>query len=247
MKLLLIPPNDLLRHPIPNRMFHIAKRLAKKHEIILLSYTKHPLASDEVRRAFAGLEISPGRPVPAKNLGLYYVMNAAQIHGAVKNVLENGVDAVIHANILPSLIATQLAKKLKIPAIYDYLDYFPESASAYYTKGKWIVERGVWVITTRALRNSDVVIVPSYGIKAAIRKVIPHIPVYVIPNGVDAEVFKPIDQKTARKMLNLDTEYHLVLLQGSIDVWIDILQVLKAINKLRQQLDIGDTCGRFLT
>jgi len=31
--LVLIPPNDLLRHPISNRLFHIAKRLAKRHEI----------------------------------------------------------------------------------------------------------------------------------------------------------------------------------------------------------------------
>jgi len=41
MRLLLIPPNDLLRHPIPNRMFHIAKRLAKRHEIYpqVMAYT----------------------------------------------------------------------------------------------------------------------------------------------------------------------------------------------------------------
>ena len=31
--LVLIPSNDLLRHPISNRVFHITKRLAKRHEI----------------------------------------------------------------------------------------------------------------------------------------------------------------------------------------------------------------------
>ena len=44
MKILLIPPNDLLRHPVPNRMYHIAKRLARNYDIYLLFYTKHLLA-----------------------------------------------------------------------------------------------------------------------------------------------------------------------------------------------------------
>jgi len=49
MKVLIVPPNDLLRHPIPNRLYHIAKRLAEKYGIFLLSYINHPLAGNVKR------------------------------------------------------------------------------------------------------------------------------------------------------------------------------------------------------
>jgi len=76
MRILLIPPNDLLRHPIPNRVFHLTKRLAKRHEIFLLSYTKHPLTGDTPRRSFNGFEVQLGNVVKVRNLGLYYMVNA---------------------------------------------------------------------------------------------------------------------------------------------------------------------------
>jgi hypothetical protein len=47
MRIFIIPPNDLLRHPIPNCMYYIAKRLANNHEIFILSYTNHPLTHDK--------------------------------------------------------------------------------------------------------------------------------------------------------------------------------------------------------
>ena len=239
MKLLLIPPNDLLRHPIPNRMYHIAKRLAKKHEIYLVSYTGHPLANPAKRRTLPVFEIPLGYAVKTNNVGLYYILNATQIYNTINQVLTNEeIHVVLHANILPSLIAARLSEKFGIPLIYDYLDYFPESASTYYTRAKWIIEKGVWLLTAEALKSSDVVITPSYGLKAVVSHVAPHLPIYVIPNGVDSEVFKPTDKKSAKKEIGLDTDYYVALLQGSIDVWIDIIQVLKVIKELRRQHDI---------
>jgi glycosyltransferase involved in cell wall biosynthesis len=220
-------------------MFHIAKRLAKRHEIFLLSYIKHPLAGDTPRRSFNGFEVQLGNTVGVKNLGLYYMVNVAQIYGAIRQVLSReGIDVVLHANILPSLVAIKLAKSLGIQAVYDYLDYFPESASVYFTRGKWIVERGVWAITAKALRGSTAVVVPSYGLRAVVREVVPYTPIYVIPNGVDAQLFKPMDRNSARRRLGLDPDYNIVLLQGSIDVWIDVVQALKTIGRLRERYDV---------
>jgi glycosyltransferase involved in cell wall biosynthesis len=239
MRILLIPPNDLLRHPIPNRMFHLTKRLAKGHEIFLLSYTKHPLTGDTPRRSFNGFEVQLGNVVKVRNLGLYYMVNAAQIYGAIRQMLSSEeIDVVLHANILPSLLAVKLAKSLGVPAVYDYLDYFPESASVYFTRGKWMVERGVWILTVKALRESTAVVVPSYGLRAVVREVVPSTPIYVIPNGVDTEFFKPLDRDSASRILGLDPDYNIVLLQGSIDVWIDVAEALKAIGRLREKYDV---------
>jgi glycosyltransferase involved in cell wall biosynthesis len=219
-------------------MYHIAKRLANNHEIFILSYTNHPLAH-EIKRSLKAVEIPISNALKTNNLGLYYIINASQIYTTIKNVIQKeNIDVIIHGNILPSFIASKLAKKMRIPNIYDFLDYFPESASAYYTKGRGLIEMGVKTFVYPALRNSDVIVTPSYGLKKIVGNISPGIPVHVIPNGVDAEIFKPIDQKIARKEIGLDTDYHLLLLQGSLDVWIDVENIMRVLRKLRKIADI---------
>jgi len=238
MRILLIPPNDLLRHPIPNRMYHIAKRFMKKHDIYLLSYTKHPLA-EGIKRKLKAVEIYINNALTVKNLGFYYLLNTPQIYTTIKRIIENrGIDVVIHANIIPSFIASELAKRFGIPNIYDFVDYYPESASTYYTRGKWFVELGVKFIVAQALKNSDIIVTPSYGLKKVIEDFVPDRSIHVVPNGIDAELFKPQDQALARKAIRLDSGYYLALLQGSLDVWVDITGVIKVMSKLRKALDI---------
>jgi glycosyltransferase involved in cell wall biosynthesis len=239
MKILLIPPNDLLRHPIPNRMYHIAMRLTGRHDVILLSYTGHPLAG-EVKRTLRAVEVPIHKAIRAGNLGLYYTLNTPQIYITLKNIIEReGMDIIIHANILPSFIATVLAKKYGISNIYDFLDYFPESASAYYTRGKHLIELGVKAFIYPALKNSNAVITPSFGLRSILRSVVPEKPIYVIPNGVDPDLFKPINRDFARKNIGLDDDRYLLLLQGSLDVWVDVESLLKILRKLRRTIDVG--------
>jgi glycosyltransferase involved in cell wall biosynthesis len=238
MRIFIIPVNNLLRHPIPTRMYHIAKRLANNHEIFILSYTNHPLAH-EIKRSLKAVEIPVSNALKTNNLGLYYIINASQIYTTIKNVIQKeDIDVIIHGNILPSFIASRLAKKMRIPNIYDFQDYFPESASAYYTKGRGLIEMGVKTFVYPALRNSDVIVTPSYGLKKIVENIAPSKPVHVIPNGVDAEIFKPIDQKIARREIGLDTDYHILLLQGSLDVWIEVENIMRVLRELRKIADI---------
>jgi len=238
MKVLIVPPNDLLRHPIPNRLYHIAKRLAEKYEIFILSYINHPLAGN-VKRSLKAVEVPIPNAIPVKDLSMYYTINAAQIYNAINRVIkEEGIDIIIHANILPSLIATKLAKKYGIPDIYDFLDYFPQSATAYYKHGA-IVEAVVKAIVKQALLNSNAIVTHSHTFKLLIRQIIElrSIPIYVIPNGVDADIFKPMDQKLVRKAIGLEDNYYLALLYGSLDVWVDIVTILKIVSKMRARFD----------
>lgn len=219
-------------------MYHIAKRLSRKHTIYYLSYTNHPLAG-EIRRQLDAIEIPIRNALTTKNLGLYYLVNVPQTYGVIKQVLSNeDIDVVVHANILPSLIASKIAKKFKITCIYDYLDHYPESAAVYYIRGKKVVEQGVRLLVAQALRNSDAVITPSYGLKKVLEDITHNKSIYVVPNGVDADLFKPMDQTLARKTIGLDTDYKLALLQGSLDVWMDVASVIKAVSRLRQTIDI---------
>jgi len=237
VKILVVPPNDLLRHPIPNRMYHVVKRFENKHEIFLLTYTNHPLATRSVKRNLKAVEVPIPRAVYLKNLGLYYLINTPQIYATLNRILQQeDIDAVLHANILPSIIAAKLAKRYKKTAIYDYLDHFPESASAYYATGKQLVETGVRILTTQAIRYSDAIITPSYGLKKLVEATASHIPVYVIPNGVDPQLFQPQDKAVARRTLGLDETPYVILLHGSLDTWIDITAILGILKKLRLHL-----------
>jgi len=239
VKILVVPPNDLLRHPIPNRMYHVVKRFENKHEIFLLTYTNHPLATRSVKRNLKAVEVPIPRTVYLKNLGLYYLINTPQIYATLNRILQQeDIDAVLHANILPSIIAAKLAKRYKKTAIYDYLDHFPESASAYYATGKQLVETGVRVLTTQAIRYSDAVITPSYSFKKLVEATAPYIPIYIIPNGVDPQLFQPQDKAFARRALGLDETPYVILLQGSLDAWVDITTTIKVLKKLQRSIDV---------
>ena len=219
-------------------MYHIAKRLAKHNRIYLLAYPGHPLASG-VRRSLEAIEITFKHSIRTNNLGVYYAANFLQMYEEIRRVLRReGIDVVVHANILPSLAASYLARKSGIPNVYDFLDYFPESASAYYTRGKGFVELGVRELTYVVLRNSDTVVTPSLGLKNVVKSMVPGKPIYVIPNGVDAELFKPLDRDLARKSIGLDNDYHLLLLQGSLDVWIDTVEIMRVLSRLRKMMDV---------
>ncbi|AFA40086.1 Glycosyltransferase [Pyrobaculum oguniense TE7] len=232
-RVLVIPPNDILRHPIPNRIYHIASRLSRKYEVMLLYYPKHPHAKDKLRD-FPHIPVTY-RGLGVKNLGIYYVVNAPSIYAALKKAVPQA-DTVIHANILPSLIATKLAKRYKKPAIYDYVDHYPESAAAYYKSdiAKFVVREGTFRIVYPALKDSTHIVVPSYGLRHFLKSIIDK-PISVIPNGVDAEKFRPMDMAQARKAIGLDTENFTLLLQGSIDVWQEIEPVIYAVKKLNEK------------
>ncbi|MEM2291485.1 MAG: glycosyltransferase [Candidatus Korarchaeum sp.] len=223
-RILIIPPNDLFRHPIPNRLFHIAKRLAEWYEVLVLSYPNHPLARSKMRSLKA--KDIRYKTFKLNNLGLYYLINTPSFYVTLKHLSD--VDAVIHANIVPSLLATRIFAGKKI---YDYVDHFPESAAAYYQGTlKRVVKYLVSQIVIQSLRGSDLIVTPSYGLAAFIRGYTNR-PVYVIENGVDPELFRPLDITQARKEIGIDYEGPIFLLQGSIDVWLNVEPIMYALKK----------------
>lgn len=243
-RILIVPPNDLLRHPIPNRIYHIAKHLSKDYSIVLFSYPNHPLRNGVLRKLNAKEIIY--KAIRTKDLGIYYIINAPNML-SIMNQLIKEVDVVIHANVIPSLLVTRSAKRYGKVAIYDYLDHFPQSASAYY-RGltRNIVERSILFLVLEAIRNSTTIVTPSFGFASFIRQYTNR-PVHIIPNGVEPDLFKPMDMNLARKNIGVDYDGPILLLYGSIDVWLDMEPILYIVkrNKDIRLLIVGYTHAKY--
>ena len=233
MNILIVPPNDLITNVLPNRLYHLAKFWSRRHEILLLRYPNYP-TSGNVERELRHTPIT-FKAKPASDPGRYYIINAINIYNALKKTFEeNDVDVIVHANILPSAIAVKLAKKYGIKTVFDYLDHYPESASAYYSNKlvKWTVHNVVKTITDYNLKRSDEVVTVSYYLRELLERVTGK-KVHLIPNGVDTELFKPIPMNEARKRLGLEERDPIILYYGSIAEWIDYSLLLRLAARLR--------------
>lgn len=60
-------------------------------------------------------------------------------------------------------------------------------------------------------------------------------PIFIVPNGIDPDIFRPIPQEEARRRLGLPTEGHYIVYAGSLYVWQGIDVLLHAFARLRTQ------------
>jgi len=233
MNILIIPPNDLINNVLPNRLYHLARNWEKHHTLYLLRYPNYPTSID-IERPLKRIDIVP-KAKSSTNPGTYYVKNAKTIRESLKKTLEHEpIDVIIHANILPSLFTVRLSRKFKIKTIFDYLDHYPESASAYYKNNliKWAVHTVVSLMTKYNLRNSDEIVTVSYALKKVIEEYVKK-PVHLIPNGVDIRLFQPLSKNVARRELSLEQYDPVLLYYGSITEWIDYEVLIKLLAKLK--------------
>jgi len=233
MNILIIPPNDLISNSLPNRLYYLARVWQSTHTLYLLRYPSYPTSAN-IERPLKRIDIVP-KTKPSSNPGTYYIKNATFIYATLKNVFKReNIDIVVHANILPSMFAVDLAKRYKIKTIFDYLDHYPESASIYFRNKilKNIVRIAVSMITKYNLENSDKIVTVSYTLKHMIEKSTKRL-VYLIPNGVDTELFRPLPKYSARRELQLDHYDPILLYYGSIAEWVDYDSLIELVSKLK--------------
>lgn len=241
---LLVPVNDLLTHPIETRFISIATKLVEKFnfKFSVLRYNNIPTSSNVKRKLdFKQIDL---KDFKTANIGTYYVANSIPIFSALANYLKNEkVDIIIHANILPSTIAVNLAKIFHKPLIYDFQDYFPESATSYFKNG--ILKSVTYSLTSQLTRfnikHSDAVVTVTNAHKEKIKEYDSSKIAKVIPNGVNADLFRPIPKSNALKRLNMEEfgDKIILIYFGSIDPWLDFLPVFRVIKNLeRKGLDV---------
>jgi glycosyltransferase involved in cell wall biosynthesis len=179
------------------------------------------------------------RSLAVNNPAFYYILNSKHIWSLVDRALKDlNIDVVVHSNILPSAMASTLARRKNVPLIYDYMDHYPQSASAYFKNSlmKTATYNFVKKVTDYAIRKSDVIVTVCKSHAELIKKIAPAKRVYVVPNGVDFEVFKPIDASDMQKFIEKTKvwENALTLLYvGSVDEWLDLETILKVVQRLK--------------
>jgi glycosyltransferase involved in cell wall biosynthesis len=237
---LLIPVNDLISHPIETRFTFIAKKLMKKFDVNfhVLRYPKIPTSSKVKRKL--DFEMVEPKDFGFKNIGLYYAMNTGTIFLALSELLKKEqIDVIIHANILPSTVAVKLGRIFHKPLIYDFQDYFPESASSYFKDGllKSLTYSLTLQLTKFNIKHSDAVVTVTDAHKEKLQEHSPSKAIKVIPNGVDAETFRPIRKSEALEKLGMSElgEETILIYFGSIDPWLDFSTVFKVMKRLLQQ------------
>lgn len=234
MNILIVPPNDLINNVLPNRLYHLAKYWQRKHTLYLLRYPRHP-ESTTIVRSLKYIPIIPNTKY-SKEPSTYYVINAYHIYNVLREIINNEpIETIIHANILPSMFATKLAKYYNIKTVFDYLDYYPESASAYYKN--FLIKSLIYIVvdnlTMYNLKNSNIIVTVSHTLKNIIKKKMKK-EVYIIPNGVDTMLFRPSSQHIAKKRLGIEEYNPILLYYGSIAEWIDYETLLNITAKLKK-------------
>ncbi|MEZ0346114.1 MAG: glycosyltransferase [Infirmifilum sp.] len=235
IRVLLIPSSDYLGHPFPQRHNQIFERLhdGRDFEVHVLRFNifgKARLSSRCVIHEFP-LEYK------TKSTPLYYAANAAfHVSEIMKIVRQESIDIVVAGNLLPPLLF-EVSKRLsryKVPMIFDLQDYYPTSAAGYIANVNGMVGtvfKGLFESITRTLiRSADAVTVPGVALAKYAERAGAH-RVHIVPNGVSEHFLKRHDGSGVRRRLGYDEEDVVVGYVGSIEFWLDMKTLIKAVSK----------------
>jgi glycosyltransferase involved in cell wall biosynthesis len=224
MRILLVSTQDYIHHPIPSRHHYIFEELAKRHEVHVPHFHVSRGRERETR-----LIVHEATLFPVREPILHYTLNAPYQYEVFKRILrDEGIDVVVAAHIFAGAAVIKAAKKYGVPVVFDLKDWFPDSAAAYYKNRvlKWILREGVWRITKHNLDRSDRITTVSPSLVERLKKY--GYDAKLITNGVDTDIFKPMDSREGKRMLGLDDDSFVIGYVGSVERWYALDEVIKA-------------------
>lgn len=225
MKILLVSTQDYIHHPVPSRHHYLFENLAQRHEV----HVAHFHVSRGVSRP-TKLTVKEATQFSLRNPLLHYILNTPYHFYIFNKILKlEHYDVIVAAHVLAGTAVIHAAKKQGIPVVFDLKDWFPDSAAAYFKNRllEAIVRRGVWMITKNNLSNADKITTVSPSLVKKLSQV--GFTSELITNGVDTDLFKPLDGTLARKELGIDADDFVIGFSGSIERWYAIDDMIKAL------------------
>ncbi|MEM3605869.1 MAG: glycosyltransferase [Candidatus Bathyarchaeia archaeon] len=176
---------------------------------------------------------------------LYYLLNAvSHIREILRIIKQESIDLIVAGNLLPPFLL-QLVKEvsqINISFIFDLQDYYPTSAAGYIcsvNSALGAVVKGVFECMTQTLlRVADAVTVPGVALakySRDIRGEEHRRQVYIVPNGVSEHFLNRRDGRLLRKKFGYGDEDLIVGYVGSIEFWLDMLTLIKALSRTYRQ------------
>ncbi|MCD6210029.1 MAG: glycosyltransferase, partial [Methanophagales archaeon] len=225
MRILLVSTQDYIHHPVPSRHHYIFEELAKRHEVHVPHFHVSRGRARETR-----LIVHEATKFPFREPILHYTLNAPYQYAIFKRIIkEEGIDVVVAAHIFAGAAVIKAARKYGVPVVFDLKDWFPDSAAAYYKNKvmKWILREGVWRITKHNLDRSDRITTVSPSLVERLKKY--GYDAKLITNGVDTDIFKPMDSRAGKRMLGLDEDCFVIGFVGAIERCFELDEVIKAL------------------
>ncbi|NIA09280.1 MAG: glycosyltransferase [Nitrospiraceae bacterium] len=232
MNILVIPTTDWTKHPVPNRLNFIFDILAERHNVHVINFTLKKFEKQRARTTRCHLHDVTS--IDVDDPSSYYILNSfSHLLRMRKIIRKEKIDVIVSANILPAFLVNIV--KGKVPVIFDYLDHYEESAATYYPNSLFgrIVKRGVRSVVRYNLRSANSVITVTEEFKRFLNSIGVD-DVDIIPNGVDTTAFKQIPTELAKK--NLGLEGSVIGYVGSLEYWVDLETVIKALPELDVKL-----------
>ena len=230
MNILLVSTQDYIHHPIPSRHHYIFEELANRHEIHVAHFHVSRGETRETR-----LIIDEATQFPFTNPLLHYTLNSPyHFHVFNKIMRKEGIDIVVAAHVLAGTAVIHAAKKYKVPVIFDLKDWFPDSAAAYFKNRliQNIVRKSVWKITRKNLNECDRITTVSPSLVEKLKGF--GFSSDLITNGVDINIFQPMDGRKTRKELGIGDEDFVIGFCGSVERWYAIDEMIRALPVLIQ-------------
>ncbi|MDN7025043.1 glycosyltransferase [Methanoculleus sp. FWC-SCC1] len=224
MKILLVSTQDYIHHPIPSRHHNIFEELATRHEV----HVPHFHVSRGKERA-TRLVVHEATKYPVESPLLHYTLNAPCHYRVIRDIIrDNEIDVVVGAHVLAGTAMIRAAKKYDVPVVFDLKDWFPDSAAAYYRNPalQWALKSGVLAITRYNLDRSDLVTTVSPGLVAKLARY-GYEPT-LITNGVNTDLFRPMDRCTMRPELGIDDDAFVLGFAGAVERWYALDEVIRA-------------------
>jgi glycosyltransferase involved in cell wall biosynthesis len=164
---------------------------------------------------------------------LHYTLNAPYHFYIFNKIVQEGnYDAIVAANVLAGSAVIHAAKRHHVPVAFDLKDWFPDSAAAYF-KGRLLqdaIRKVVWHITQYNLSRSDTITTVSPSLVEKLSGF--SFSANLITNGVDTEIFRPLDGSPARLELGIGNDDFVIGFSGSVERWYAIDAIIRALPAL---------------
>lgn len=235
LKILVVPTSDWLGHPFPSRLHHIFEKIAERNEVHVLRFPFYPTKKRET-----SLVVHEPDNFKTNNLAPYYLLNARKHYNSVRRIVkENQFDVVVISNLLSGYMAAKAVGD-QAKMVFDLSDHFPSSGAGYYFKtdsipGR-IVTYGLEKLLKATLKQVDYTVACSHALEDYVKRLNVE-NVGVVPNGVDDFFFKSNHAKEIQEKYGLYKGITVGYL-GSVEFWLNLSPLLKAIQILSQTYDV---------